>query len=120
TTVISFQKTRSVTKPPDVRGMNKFIISEHPRIPQPVKVWSTALANVNRAKMSANNWGCWVREPHVLVGPENTLRVQNCLCNWFWVWDAWYHMLAAMGLFGAFGEWKPTYSASLLSDYNGV
>ncbi len=74
--------------------MNKFVVSEHPRIPQPVKVWATALASVNRANMPANNWGYWVPEPHILVGPESALRVQNYLRNWFWVRDASYYMLA--------------------------
>ncbi|THG97800.1 hypothetical protein EW026_g4268 [Hermanssonia centrifuga] len=57
-----------------------------------------ALANVDRAKATANTWGYWVPEPHILVGSEGILRVQNYLRNWFWVREAWYYMLAHRAL----------------------
>ncbi|THG97163.1 hypothetical protein EW026_g4788 [Hermanssonia centrifuga] len=85
-------------KPPKIRGMDKFVIIEHVRVPQPVKTWSTALANVNRAITPANNWGYWLPEPHILVGPEGTDRARNCLRNWFWVREGWYYMLAHRAL----------------------
>ncbi|PSR82134.1 hypothetical protein PHLCEN_2v6126 [Hermanssonia centrifuga] len=87
-----------VTNTPNIRGMNKFVVSANTRTPRPVNVWAIALANVDRAKATANTWGYWVPEPHILVGSEGILRVQNYLRNWFWVREAWYYMLAHRAL----------------------
>ncbi len=78
-----------VTKAPDIRGKNMFVVSENTRTPQPVKVWAIALANVDRAKATANTGGYWTPEPHILIGPEAASRAQNYLRNWFWVREAW-------------------------------
>ncbi|PSR71685.1 hypothetical protein PHLCEN_2v12441, partial [Hermanssonia centrifuga] len=84
----------SATKAPKIRGMNKFLVIQHDRIPQAVNVWATALAKVNRAKTPANNWGYWLPEPHMLVGPDGINRARNYLRNWFWVREGWLYMLA--------------------------
>ncbi|THG97078.1 hypothetical protein EW026_g4859 [Hermanssonia centrifuga] len=82
-----------------------------------------ALANVNRAKATANTWGYWVPEPHILVGSEGTFRVQNYLRNWFWVREAWYYMLAHWALrfdplpSKLWRDWLQTHDADKVKEY---
>ncbi|KAH9855855.1 hypothetical protein C2E23DRAFT_866479 [Lenzites betulinus] len=82
--------------PSQVRGVNKFLPTEHEWMPQRLAAWNDAMAAVDLsapAKPQSQMWGYWIPEPGLLLRPQTQDRLHRYVVNWVRIRLAWLYVL---------------------------
>lgn len=62
-------------------------------MPAPIKVWSDALAAVDRSGTPINKWNYYVPEPGLFMGTKDEERQNRYLTTWLRARQSWYYTL---------------------------
>lgn len=82
--------------PSQVRGVNKFLPTEHEWMPQRLAAWNDAMAAVDLsapAKPQSQMWGYWIPKPGLLLRPQTQDRLHRYVVNWVRIRLAWLYVL---------------------------
>lgn len=82
--------------PTQVRGVNKFLPTQHEWMPDTLTAWREAMAAVDLsaiAKPQSEMWGYWIPEPGLLLRPSTEDRLHRYVINWVRLRPAWLYLL---------------------------